>query len=162
MLPKTFGLLKFGSGPLAYQSKAQSTVNANRPTPRARLNHIQDFALLWEWKAAKQIVPCHIPGSVINSADSLTKSLGSTLTIGRHVCRLADRSLRRSLDTFSLLMFVPSSRCTSVAHCKPLLTMGECVSAYFILATVLPSTAHSLLHLLEHIALPPYSRGLLY
>jgi hypothetical protein len=47
-------------------------------------------------------------------------------------------------------------RCTSVARCKPLLTMGECVSAYFILDTVLPSTAHSLLHLLERTALPRY------
>ena len=36
------------------------------------------------------------------------------------------------------------------------------VSAYFILATVLPSTEHSLLHLLELIALPPYSNRLLY
>jgi hypothetical protein len=39
---------------------------------------------------------------------------------------------------------------TSVAHCKPLLTMGECVSAYSSLATVIPSTAHSLLHILSH------------
>ena len=36
--------------------------------------------------------------------------------------------------------------------------MGECVSAYFIHTTVLPSTVHSLLHLLEHIGLPPYLR----
>ena len=35
--------------------------------------------------------------------------------------------------------------------------MGECVSAYLIIATVLPSTAHSLLHLLELTALPLYS-----
>ena len=35
--------------------------------------------------------------------------------------------------------------------------MGECVSAYLIVATVLLSTAHSLLHLLELTALPTYS-----
>jgi hypothetical protein len=60
-------------------------VNANRPTPRARHIDIQHFALQ-EWKAAKEIVLSHIPG-VINSADSLTKSLGSTLH-HRHVRRL--------------------------------------------------------------------------
>jgi hypothetical protein len=36
------------------------------------------------------------------------------------------------------------------------------VSAYFTLDTVLPSTAHSPLHLLAFIALPPYSDRLLY
>ena len=60
-------------------------VNASRPTPRARHIDIQHFALQ-EWKAAKEIVLSHIPG-VINSADSLTKSLGSTLH-HRHVRRL--------------------------------------------------------------------------
>jgi hypothetical protein len=52
---------------------------------------------------------------------------------------------------------LPFPGCPSVAHCKPLLTMGECVSAYLIIATVLPFTAHSILHLLELTALPPYS-----
>ena len=60
-------------------------VNASRPTPRARHIDIQHFALQ-EWKAAKEIVLSHIPG-IINSADSLTKSLGSTLH-HRHVRRL--------------------------------------------------------------------------
>jgi hypothetical protein len=60
-------------------------VNANRPTPRARHIDIQHFALQ-EWKAAKEIVLSHIPG-VVNSADSFTKSLGSTLH-HRHVRRL--------------------------------------------------------------------------
>jgi hypothetical protein len=46
-------------------------------------------------------------------------------------------------------VYIPRSRCL-------------CVSAYFILDTVLPSTAHSPLHLLELIALPPYSDRLLY
>ena len=35
--------------------------------------------------------------------------------------------------------------------------MGECVSAYLIFATVLSSTAHGLLYLLELTALPTYS-----
>jgi hypothetical protein len=35
--------------------------------------------------------------------------------------------------------------------------MGECVSAYLMVATVLLSTAHSPLHLLELTALPTYS-----
>ncbi|KAI2504156.1 hypothetical protein MHU86_10270 [Fragilaria crotonensis] len=60
-------------------------VNASRPTPRARHIDIQHFALQ-EWKAANEIVLSHIPG-VVNSADSLTKSLGSTLH-HRHVRRL--------------------------------------------------------------------------
>jgi hypothetical protein len=60
-------------------------VNANRPTPRARHIDIQHFALQ-EWKAAKEIVLSHIPG-VVNSADSLTKSLGPTLH-HRHVRRM--------------------------------------------------------------------------
>ena len=60
-------------------------VNANRPTPRARHIDIQHFSLQ-EWKAANEIVLSHIPG-VVNSADSLTKSLGSTLH-HRHVRRL--------------------------------------------------------------------------
>jgi hypothetical protein len=37
-------------------------------------------------------------------------------------------------------------RYTSVAHCKPMLTMGECVSAYLTVGTVPtvpPLTAHS-------------------
>ena len=37
-----------------------------------------------------------------------------------------------------------------------------CVSAYFTLDTVLPSTAHSPLLLIAFIALPPYSDRLLY
>jgi hypothetical protein len=60
-------------------------VNASRPTPRARHIDIQHFALQ-ELKAANEIVLSHIPG-VVNSADSLTKSLGSTLH-HRHVRRL--------------------------------------------------------------------------
>ncbi|KAI2508395.1 hypothetical protein MHU86_6069 [Fragilaria crotonensis] len=60
-------------------------VNASRPTPRARHIDIQHFALQ-EWKAANEIVLSHIPG-VVNSADSLTKSLGSMLH-HRHVRRL--------------------------------------------------------------------------
>jgi hypothetical protein len=60
-------------------------VNANRPTPRARHIDIQHFAVQ-ERKAAKEIVLSHIHG-VINTADSLTKSLGSTLH-HRHVRRL--------------------------------------------------------------------------
>ncbi|KAI2506527.1 hypothetical protein MHU86_7937 [Fragilaria crotonensis] len=60
-------------------------VNASRPTPRARHIDIQHFALQ-EWKAANEIVLSHIPG-VVNSADSLTKSLGSTLH-HRHARRL--------------------------------------------------------------------------
>ncbi|KAI2490764.1 hypothetical protein MHU86_23811 [Fragilaria crotonensis] len=60
-------------------------VNASRPTPRARHIDIQHFALQ-EWKANGEIVLSHIPG-VVNSADSLTKSLGSTLH-HRHVRRL--------------------------------------------------------------------------
>jgi hypothetical protein len=60
-------------------------VNASRPTPRARHIDIQHFALQ-EWKANKEIYLSHIPG-VINSADSLTKSLGSTLHF-RHVRRI--------------------------------------------------------------------------
>ncbi|KAI2514205.1 retrotransposon [Fragilaria crotonensis] len=60
-------------------------VNASRPTPRARHIDIQHFALQ-EWKANGDIVLSHIPG-VVNSADSLTKSLGSTLH-HRHVRRL--------------------------------------------------------------------------
>jgi hypothetical protein len=60
-------------------------VNASRPTPRARHIDIQHFALQ-EWKAANEMVLSHIPG-VVNSADSLTKSLGSTLH-HRHVRRL--------------------------------------------------------------------------
>jgi hypothetical protein len=60
-------------------------VNASRPTPRARHIDIQHFALQ-EWKANQEIVLSHIPG-IVNSADSLTKSLGSTLH-HRHVRRL--------------------------------------------------------------------------
>jgi hypothetical protein len=60
-------------------------VNASRPTPRARHNDIQHFALQ-EWKANQEIVLSHIPG-IVNSADSRTKSLGSTFH-HRHVRRL--------------------------------------------------------------------------
>jgi hypothetical protein len=60
-------------------------VNAGRPTPRSRHIGIQDFAIQ-ELKARCKIVLSHIPG-IINSADSLTKSLGSTLH-HRHVRRL--------------------------------------------------------------------------
>ena len=60
-------------------------VNAQRPTPRSRHIDIQHFAIQ-EWKANREIVLEHIPGIVI-SADSLTKSLGSTLH-HRHARRL--------------------------------------------------------------------------
>ena len=60
-------------------------INASRPTPRSRHIDIQHFAIQ-EWKANREIVLAHIPG-VINSADSLTKSLGPTLH-HRHVRRL--------------------------------------------------------------------------
>ena len=60
-------------------------INANRPTPRSRHIDIQHFAIQ-EWKANHEIVLTHIPG-IVNSADSLTKSLGSTLH-HRHVRRL--------------------------------------------------------------------------
>jgi hypothetical protein len=59
-------------------------VDASRPTPRARHIDIQHFALQ-EWKANQEIVLSHILG-VVNSAVSLTKSLGSTLH-HRHVRR---------------------------------------------------------------------------
>jgi hypothetical protein len=61
-------------------------VNASRPTP-PRLRHIdiQHFAMQ-EWKAQKDIVLSHNPG-IINPADPLTKSLGTTLH-HRHVRRL--------------------------------------------------------------------------
>ncbi|KAI2496066.1 retrotransposon [Fragilaria crotonensis] len=60
-------------------------VNAQRPTPRSRHIDIQHFAIQ-EWKANREIVLEHIPG-IVNSADSLTKSLGSTLH-HRHARRL--------------------------------------------------------------------------
>ena len=60
-------------------------INASRPTSRSRHIDIQHFAIQ-EWKANREIVLAHIPG-IINSADSLTKSLGSTLH-HRHVRRL--------------------------------------------------------------------------
>jgi hypothetical protein len=60
-------------------------INASRPTPRSRHIHCQHFTIQ-EWKANQKIVRTHIPG-IINSADSLTKSLGSTLQ-HRHVRRL--------------------------------------------------------------------------
>jgi Reverse transcriptase (RNA-dependent DNA polymerase)/GAG-pre-integrase domain len=60
-------------------------INASRPTPRSRHIDIQHFAIQ-EWKANREIILAHIPG-IINSADSLTKSLGSTLH-HRHVRRL--------------------------------------------------------------------------
>jgi hypothetical protein len=60
-------------------------INASRPTPRARHIDIQHFAIQ-EWKANGEIILCHIPG-IINPADALTKSLGSTLHY-RHGCRL--------------------------------------------------------------------------
>jgi hypothetical protein len=60
-------------------------INASRPTPRSRHIDIQHFAIQ-EWKANREIVLAHIPG-IINSADSLTKSLGSTLH-HRHARRL--------------------------------------------------------------------------
>ena len=60
-------------------------INASRPTPRARHIDIQHFAIQ-EWKANGEIILCHIPG-IINPADALTKSLGSTLHY-RHACRL--------------------------------------------------------------------------
>jgi hypothetical protein len=57
-------------------------VNASRPTPRSRHIDIQHIAIQ-EWKANHEIVLTHIPG-IVNSADSLRKSLGSTLH-HRHV-----------------------------------------------------------------------------
>ena len=60
-------------------------INSSRPTPRSRHIDIQHFAIQ-EWKANQEIVLTHIPG-IINSADSLTKSLGPTLH-HRHVRRL--------------------------------------------------------------------------
>ena len=60
-------------------------INASRPTSRSRHIDIQHFAIQ-EWKANHEIILSHIPG-IINSADSLTKSLGSTLH-HRHVRRL--------------------------------------------------------------------------
>jgi len=60
-------------------------INASRPTPRARHIDIQHFAIQ-EWKANGDIILCHIPG-IINPADALTKSLGSTLHY-RHVRRM--------------------------------------------------------------------------
>ena len=60
-------------------------INASRPTPRARHIDIQHFAIQ-EWKANGDIILCHIPG-IINPADALTKSLGSTLHY-RHVRRI--------------------------------------------------------------------------
>ena len=60
-------------------------INASRPTPRARHIDIQHFAIQ-EWKRRGDIILCHIPG-IINPADALTKSLGSTLHY-RHVRRL--------------------------------------------------------------------------
>ena len=60
-------------------------VNASRPTPRSRHIAIQHFAIQ-EWKANREIVLEHIPG-IINSAELLTKSLGTQLH-HRHVRRL--------------------------------------------------------------------------
>ncbi|KAI2491255.1 hypothetical protein MHU86_23307 [Fragilaria crotonensis] len=60
-------------------------INASRPTPRSRHIDIQHFAIQ-EWKANREIILAHIPG-IINTADSLTKSLGSTLH-HRHIRRL--------------------------------------------------------------------------
>ena len=60
-------------------------INASRPTPRARHIDIQHFAIQ-EWKSNGDIILCHIPG-IINPADALTKSLGSTLHY-RHVRRM--------------------------------------------------------------------------
>ena len=60
-------------------------VNASRPTPRSRHIDIQHFAIQ-EWKAQLDIVLSHIPG-IVNPADALTKSLGTTLH-HRHVRRL--------------------------------------------------------------------------
>ncbi|KAI2511653.1 Reverse transcriptase (RNA-dependent DNA polymerase) [Fragilaria crotonensis] len=74
-------------------------VNASRPTPRARHIDIQHFALQ-EWKAANEIVLSHIPG-VVNSADSLTKSLGPTLH-HRHRANVCEAAVleRVSHDVF--------------------------------------------------------------
>jgi hypothetical protein len=60
-------------------------INASRPTPRSRHIDIQHFAIQ-EWKANGDIILCYIPG-IINSADNLTKALGTTLHF-RHVRRL--------------------------------------------------------------------------
>ena len=70
-----------------YKDNAASIlmINSSRPTPRSRHIDIQHFAIQ-EWKANHEIILEHIPG-IINAADSLTKSLGSTLH-HRHVRRL--------------------------------------------------------------------------
>ena len=60
-------------------------INASRPTPRSRHIDIQHFAIQ-EWKANREILLEHVPG-IINPADSLTKSLDTTLH-HRHVRRL--------------------------------------------------------------------------
>jgi hypothetical protein len=60
-------------------------INANRPTSRSRHVDIQHFAIQ-EWKANHEIILFHIPG-IINIADALTKSLGTTLH-HRHVRRM--------------------------------------------------------------------------
>jgi hypothetical protein len=60
-------------------------INAKRPTSRSRHVDIQHFAIQ-EWKANNEIILLHIPG-IINIADALTKSLGSTLH-HRHVRRM--------------------------------------------------------------------------
>lgn len=60
-------------------------INASRPTPQSCHIDIQHFAI-HEWKANREIVLVHIPG-IINSTNTLTKSLGSTLH-HRHVRRL--------------------------------------------------------------------------
>ncbi|KAI2490779.1 Reverse transcriptase (RNA-dependent DNA polymerase) [Fragilaria crotonensis] len=124
-------------------------VNASRPTPRARHIDIQHFALQ-EWKANGEIVLSHIPG-VVNSADSLTKSLGSTLH-HRHVRRLMGHYGAPWAPMSPNLSSLPDA--LLFAHCD-LCSQWECVSAYSIYLhdTVLLSTAHGRLSTVDADAL---------
>jgi hypothetical protein len=60
-------------------------INAKVPTERSRHIDIQHFAIQ-DWKAAGDIVMCHIPG-IINPSDGLTKPLGWILH-SRHARRI--------------------------------------------------------------------------
>ncbi|KAI2495082.1 hypothetical protein MHU86_19437 [Fragilaria crotonensis] len=113
-------------------------VNASRPTPRARHIDIQHFALQ-EWKANGDIVLSHIPG-VVNSADSLTKSLGSTLH-HRHVRRLMGHYGAPWAPTSLISLLFPMHFYLLIAT---YVHNGECVSAYilYLRSTVLLPTAH--------------------
>ena len=80
------GYSQTGPTPL-YEDNAAAIlmINAKRPTSRSRHVDIQHFAIQ-EWKANNEIILFHIPG-IINIADALTKSLGTTLH-HRHVRRM--------------------------------------------------------------------------